>query len=42
VTVEIPYATVLFVVGEAAFIAVGALIGIGVALVRMRGERRGN
>jgi hypothetical protein len=40
-TVEIPYAAILFIVGEAACIAVGALIGIGVVLVKMRGERRG-
>jgi hypothetical protein len=41
-TVEIPYAVVLVVVGEAACIAVGAVIGVGVVLCRMWGERRGN
>jgi len=40
-TVQIPYAVVLLAAFEAACIAVGAVIGVGVMLVRMRGERRG-
>jgi hypothetical protein len=41
-TVEIPYAVVLIVVGEVACIVVGAVLGVGVVLCRMWGERRGN
>jgi hypothetical protein len=40
--VEIPYAAVLLAAFEAGCIAVGALLGIGVVLVRMWGERRAN
>lgn len=40
-TVEIPYAVVLLAAVEAACIAVGAAIGVGVVLVKMRGERHG-
>lgn len=40
-TVDIPYAVIVAVAVEAACIAVGAVIGIGVTLVRIWGERRG-
>jgi len=42
VTVHIPYAVVLVAAVEVACIVVGALIGVGVVLCRMVGERRGN
>ena len=42
VTVHIPYAVVLVAAVEVACIVVGALIGVGVELCRMWGERRGN
>jgi hypothetical protein len=40
-TVHIPYAVLLLAAVEAACIAVGAVVGVGVVLVRIRGERRG-
>jgi len=42
VTLDIPYVVVLVAAVEAACIAVGAVIGVGVVLCRMVGERRGN